>query len=315
MKSSLAVMTENKMLLAFPILISTLTAFMVLLFLTPVAFQRTGYGYGSAEHWKAVGNSVVNLNAVSNQNRAASSDDSQGAQPDSSRRVGITAVRPLALAYFALMYFASMFLATFLNVAFYHEILNALNGGQVSIMGGIQFACTKWKIILMWALFAGLVGMIIRALEQRFGMIGQLMMRLLGAVWSVACVFVIPVIVTEEETANPVEVLKKSALTLTRTWGESLIGYAGVSIGGGIIMLASLLWLGAGIFVAVNLHSMLLGALVVVSWLVGVCILSYLMGIASQIFRCALFLYATRGTLPDPYNEEMMALAWKVKKG
>ena len=315
LKSSLAVMMENKLLLAFPILISTLTLFMGLLFLTPVAFQRTGYSYGSAEHWKAVGNSIVNLSALSNQNHAASSDDSQGAQTGSSRRVGITAVRPLALAYFALMYFASMFLATFLNVAFYHEILNALNGEPVSIMGGIQFACTKWKIILMWALFAGLVGMIIRALEQRFGAIGQIMMRILGAVWSVACVFVIPVIVTEEETANPIEVLKKSALTLTRTWGESLIGYAGVSIGGGIIMVASLVWLGAGIFVATNLHSLALGALVVLSWLVGVCIMSYLMGIASQIFRCALFLYATKGTLPDPYHEDMMALAWKVKKG
>ena len=203
---------------------------------------------------------------------------------------------------------------TFFNVAFYNEILAALSGQPVSIGRGLKFACTRWKAVLMWTLFAGLVGMIIRALEQRFGVIGQVMMRLLGAVWSVACVFVIPVIVTEEETANPIEVLKKSALTLTRTWGESLIGYAGVSIGGGIIMLASLLWLGAGIFVATSLHSVALGALAVLSWLVGVCILSYLMGVASQIFRCALFLYATRGTLPDPYNEEMMALAWKMKK-
>src|SRR5260221_10743785 len=69
LKSSLAVMMENKLLLAFPILISTLTIFMAMLFLTPVAFQRTGYSYGSAEHWKAVGNSIVHLNAVSNDNR------------------------------------------------------------------------------------------------------------------------------------------------------------------------------------------------------------------------------------------------------
>jgi len=54
--------------------------------------------------------------------------------------VGITAVRPLALAYFALAYFASMFLATFLNVAFYHEILNALNGGR-SVHHGWNSIC------------------------------------------------------------------------------------------------------------------------------------------------------------------------------
>lgn len=38
------------------------------------------------------------------------------------------------------------------------------------------------------------------------------------------------------------------------------------------------------------------------------------MSVASQIFRCALFLYASDGTLAAPYTEEMMALAWKHKK-
>jgi len=38
------------------------------------------------------------------------------------------------------------------------------------------------------------------------------------------------------------------------------------------------------------------------------------MGIASQIFRLGLVLYATKGTLPEPYHADMMALAWKMKK-
>jgi hypothetical protein len=52
----------------------------------------------------------------------------------------------------------------------------------------------------------------------------------------------------------------------------------------------------------------------VLGWLAGIFILSYLMSVASQIFRCALFLYAANGILPEPYNEEMMTLAWKVRK-
>ncbi|MDB6065525.1 MAG: hypothetical protein JWR26_1733 [Pedosphaera sp.] len=318
-KTSLIVMMQNKKLLAFPVLITTLSLFLVLLFLVPVAFQPTGHGYTSVEHWKAVGNSLykVDTTATTSSSNLAQSPSSQSSQSSESygvTRTAITRIRPLAYGYFALMYFTSMFLATFLNVAFYKQILNALSGQPVSIMGGIQFACTKWKIILMWTLFAGLVGFIIKMLAERFGFIGEMVMKLIGAVWSVACVFVIPVIITEEETANPVVVLKKSALTLTKTWGESLIGYAGVSIGGGIIMVASLFYLAAGIALSVALHSFLIGGVAVASWLLGMCVLGYLSSVASQIFRCALFLYATQGNLPQPYNAEMMNLAWKMKK-
>ncbi|MDB6023206.1 MAG: conserved hypothetical rane protein, partial [Pedosphaera sp.] len=285
----------------------------VILFLNPIAFRPTVYGYTSDRHWEAVGNSIyrIDSNRTSNASSQAAPDGSGYSRYHKS---GLFGFRPVAAAYFAAMYFASMFLATFLNVAFYREILNALSGRPVSILDGIRFACTKWKIILMWTLFAGIVGFIIKSLEQRFGWIGEIIMRLIGTVWSIACVFVIPVIITEEQTSNPFVVLKKSAQTLTKTWGESLIGYVGVSFGSTILLLLSLCWLGTGIAVAVMLHSIWLGAAAVLSWLMLLIAFSYLMSVASQIFRCALFLYASQGTLPHPYNEEMMTLAWKMKK-
>lgn len=298
-------MMHNKTLLLFPILVSVLSVFIFILFMMPVAFQRTGYGLSSADHWKAVGNSIYSTQPSSGNDAGA---------PANAVSQRVAGIKPIALIYFVIMYFVSMFAATFLNVAFYREILNALRGEPVSIMGGLQFAATKWKIILMWTLFAGVVGFIIKTLEQRFGFFGQIIMKLIGAVWSIACVFVIPVIVTEQETANPFAVLKKSAQTLTKTWGESLTGYVGVSMGGSIIMLLSFVWLGSGIVLAVVLHSILLGVAAVLSWLLFIIVFSYLIGVASQIFRCALFLYASQGALPHPYTEEMMALAWKTKK-
>lgn len=308
-KSSLAVMMQHKVLLIFPILTVALTTFIAILFLTPVAFYPTGYSYTSGEHWMAVGEKIGF--SRSQQTTVTAPPTSHGWSHSS--RSSFT-MKPVAMAYFAVAYFSSMLLATFLNVAFYREIMNALSGQPVSISEGIRFAFTKWKIIVMWTLFAGLVGFIIKSLEERFGWFGEIILRFIGTVWSVACVFVIPVIVTEEETANPIIVLKKSAQTLKKTWGESLIGYAGVSAGSTVILLLSLLWLGAGVAAAVMLHSILVGILAVASWLVGLMIFSYLAGIASQIFRCALYLYASQGTLPRPYNEEMMSLAWKFKK-
>lgn len=302
-RSSLVVMRRDKKLLLFPILTTAITIFIAVIFLMPVAFRPTGYGYATAEHWKAVGNSVYDVDWQ----KHTSADGS-------SQNLTVKGVKPLALGYFALMYFVSMFFATFFNVAFYQQILNALSGQPVSIMGGLQFASTKWKIILMWTLFAGLVGFIIKTLEERSGLVGRWILKLLGTAWSIACVFVIPVIITEQETTNPLVVLKKSALTLTRTWGESLIGYAGVSLGGSLIFFGSILLLGGGIAVSVLLHLWWLAVLVFLGWLAGIFILSYLMSVASQIFRCALFLYASNGILPEPYNEEMMALAGKVRK-
>ena len=306
-------MLQNKTLLAFPILTAVLSVFLVLLFLTPVAFERTGYSYGTAEHWKAVANNFYSV-----QNETSSSTDASGSHSFTTTRnfnAGLNGVKPLGLAYFAVTYFATMFLATFLNVAFYHEILNALRGQPVSMVSGLQFATTKWKIILLWTLFAGLVGLIIKILEERVGFVGQWILRLIGAVWSIACVFVIPVIITEEQTANPFVVLKKSATILTKTWGESLIGYVGVSLGGSLIMGLSAVWLVAAISGAVVLHSLVLGIAAVVIWLAAIIVLNYLMSVASQIFRCALFLYASQGSLPEPYTQEMMNMAWKVKKG
>lgn len=316
-KSSLIVMMQHKTLLLFPMLIAVLSTFMVILFLTPVAFQRTGYSYGSAQHWLAVSKSIVDFQSgnTSVGSSPAAQAGSQNYNYNSRRnfRAG-TVLKPVAAVYFAVMYFATMVLATFLNVAFYREILNALSGQPVSIMEGLRFAATKWKIILLWALFAGLVGFIIKALEERFGWFGEWIMRFIGAVWSIACVFVIPVIVTEEQTSNPFVVLKTSAQTLTRTWGESLIGYAGVSLSSSLLLIMSVFWLAAGIAASVWLRSLWLGAAVVLGWLMALIVFSYLMSVASQIFRCALFLYATQGTLPNPYNEGMMSLAWKTKK-
>ena len=308
-KTSLTVMQRDKKLLLFPILTTIFTLAIALLFICPVAFQPTGHSYLSAEHWKAAANSVF----VVNYTHVSSTPTPEQPTRSADTEFNVGGVRPLGVAYFALMYFVFMFCATFFNVAFYHQILTALNGQPVSLSGGLRFAVSKWQAILMWTLFAGLVGYLIQTLERRLSFIGQLILKLIGTAWSIACVFVIPVLITED-TANPFQVLKKSALTLTKTWGESLIGYAGVSFGGTIIILMSLVWLAGGIAFSVAYHLYWLTVLVVLVWLVMVILWSYILSVASQIFRCALFVYASQGALPAPYTQDMLALAWTQKK-
>jgi hypothetical protein len=296
-KSSLTVMMQNKTLLVFPIVSFVCTVLIVLFFLMPVAFQPTGHSITTAQHWERVYHS-----AVQSTGNSVADEDTGLTSPKEELRL-----QPKAWAYLVALYFVCMFVATFFNVACYSQIMGALKGQSVSLSAGLQFAATKWKAILFWTMFAGAVGYIIKSLEERFGLIGRLVMRLVGTAWSVASIFVIPVLVTEQETDNPLAMLKKSALTLKQTWGETLIGYVGVNFGGLILLIISIVYLGAGVLLSVLLNTGWIIGIMAFVWLISVLLLAYLMGVASQIFRCALFVYATHGSIPEPYTPALLS--------
>ncbi len=294
-KSSLSIIARNKKLLVFPVVIFSMTVIIVLFFLAPPLLRPTGYSYTQAEHWRAISHSLF-----------TQSDGQQGAHSG-----GFT---PEAIVYLVFLYFVAMFFATFFNVAFYNEILAALGGQPVSIRRGLKFACTRWRAVLMWSLLAGLVGLVIKAIEQRLELAGQIIARLIGLAWSVASVFVIPIIVREEAGANPVNMLKKSAGFLKRTWGEALIGYVGLSFANVLIMIASIVLLTGALFASSALNNFWLFGIVLVLWLFTIFAWGYLTSVASQVYKGALYLYASEGVIPEPYNQEMLNMAWKYKK-
>jgi type II secretory pathway component PulF len=51
-KNSLSIMTRNKQLLVFPIIVFLFTMLIVLFFLAPVVLRPTGFTYTSAQHWQ-----------------------------------------------------------------------------------------------------------------------------------------------------------------------------------------------------------------------------------------------------------------------
>lgn len=303
LKSSFAVMLDHPKLLVFPAAITACTFAILLFFLVPVAVQPTGHRYTEKAHWRAVAESVFTRDSL---DRAAAARPGENTQP----RLALT---PQAAAYLALVYFASMFLATFFTTAFYHEILGALRGEGVSLRGGLRFAFTKLPAILLWSLFAGAVGYLIKSLEERVGLVAKLVLRFIGVAWSVAAVFAVPVIVLEEEK-NPLAVLRRSAETIRKTWGESLAGFAGLQLGVLILLMWTVGILGIGIFLGVRLKepAVILGS--VGLWIAALAAFVYTFGVAGHIFRCALYLFAATGQVPGTFDREAMDLAWKIKK-
>lgn len=293
-KCALQVVTANKKLLLFPCLTSVFTIVVLVLIVTPLAFWNTGHSLTEAAHWQALGSAIFNLNETGG-----------GAEVE---------LRWTGYAIVAALYLVSVFLATFFNVAFFNEIIHALNGQPVSIAGGLRFAVARLKAIVMWSLLTGIVGLAIKFLEERVGLVGRLILKLVGVAWAVATVFTIPVIVRDEKNANPLLILKTSAGILRKTWGESLAGYVGIQLASMLVGVCSVLLLIAFIALSVVMQSATIAFVALPLWIAFMIVFAYLMGVLSQVYRGALFMYATEGVVPAPFVAEHMQMAWKTKK-
>lgn len=303
LEHTVEILGSNLKLLLFPILTLIATSCIFLFFLGTFILQPTGHAYTEKAHWTGVLSSVFTKDSID--------QVSQPMKPGERRELQLNKV---GLVIAAGIYFLAMFLATFFNVAFYHEILEALHGRPVGIIQGISFAFSKLKPILFWSLLAGLIGYLIKQLESRFGLMGKIIIRVIGLTWSVASVFAIPLIVTEEETSsNPIQILKSSAQLLKKTWGETLIGFTGINIIVLFALLSSLMAV-VGIFIlSVSLHSPMIIAITWVTWIFFIFGFIYFTNVATNIFHCALFVFASTGEIPTGYSKEMMDLPWKRK--
>ena len=326
-KASITVTLRHRKLLWFPVLTTFLTALIALFFLSamalPVVLHHTGYHLNQKQHWVALKDYYLPAPAVQPKSQDPATGASKAlsilltghsAGTDKSGHPVAAHGFPWGSLCLLTIYFVSMFLATFFNVAFYSEIIAALNGKGVSFRRGFVTARSRLLSILAWSLLAGVVGWIIRTIEQRLPLAGRIVTGLIGMAWSIAAVFVIPVIIQEQPMLNPIKILRQSALTLKRTWGEGLIGYLGFSAGSMVIFVCSLLPLLLAVGVALLIKSIWFIAIAGVIWVFGLLFMAYVSGVASHVYRCALYMYATEGVVPEPYNQELLDMAWKVKK-
>jgi len=319
-KASIALTLRHRKLLWFPFLTTLFTLVIALFFISaialPLVMTHTGYRWNQKEHWKTL---MQDYN-IATQHQPASNHtvNTTGAPatvpPQTATASAMAFFLPANVVYLIPLYFLSMFLATFFNVAYYSEIIAALNGRGVSIRRGLGVARSRLPSILAWSLLAGLVGWLIQTIQDRLPFIGKLVTGLIGIVWSVATIFAIPVIIQEQSIRNPVKILQQSAGTLKRTWGEGLLGYIGFSAGNWAVFLVSLIPLLLVSGLAYLTHAKWIFGIALVLWIVCLLAVAYVASVASHIYRCSLYLYAAEGVIPEPYNQELMDTAWRIKK-
>jgi hypothetical protein len=315
LKTAFAILFREKKLLAFPFIASGLALVLALFFIAPIALYPSGHSYLSGAHWSVIGGRISEAFLQSGPAASPHHPLAIGVASGFAGGSRIIFQHWWVTLFFGVTYFISMFLATFCNVAFYHEIMRALNGNAISIRRGFQFAKMRWRAILMWSLFAGLVGYIIQAIEQRVGFLGKLIAGFIGFAWSVACIFAIPTLVRDTETTNPIQLLQHSAGTLKRTWGELVVGFIGFNVAAVFIMIPMVICvIVIASFSGFSHHfSILCPLLIFFTTFLMILPLTWIKNLVNAIYRCALFIYATEGVIPEPFDKALLDSAWKVK--
>src|SRR5258706_10743265 len=138
-----------------------------------------------------------------------------------------------------LFYFSQYFVIFFFNAALVGAAMMRLDGGNPSFADGMRIATSKVGAIAGYALVAATVGMILRAIQERVGFIGRIIVGLLGASWTVATYMVVPVLVARD--VGPIDGVQESSALLKKTWGENVIGQLGLAAAFGFIFFGVML--------------------------------------------------------------------------
>ena len=185
----------------------------------------------------------------------------------------------------------------FCNAAFTAATLIRLSGGQVTVGEAFEVAVARLPAIVGYSMIGATIGLVIRVVEERVGILGRLIGVAVGLAWAVATFLVVPVLVVEN--VGPVEGIKRSMSMLRRTWGEGLVCRVGIGAASGLISLAFVLACGIVVAIAVQIGSVPLIVMSVLAAIAGLIAIGVISRTLAGIFTAALYAYATgRGTMP-----------------
>lgn len=194
--------------------------------------------------------------------------------------------------------------AVFFNVSLAGAAAQVLDGQDATVASGVAVARTRLPAIAGWALMIASVNIIIRALQERLGPVGDLILGGIAVAWGLVTFLAIPVIALEN--TGPIETLRRSAGIFRERWGEQVTGQFSI---GGIVLLFT--FLPAAALVAIGLavdNGVLLGVLIAVA-VVLVIVGAIVSAALSQIFAVALYRYAIGQGATGAFTEDVLASA------
>lgn len=185
-------------------------------------------------------------------------------------------------------------------------------GESATVGDGIAVANSRLGAICGWAALSTAIAVVIGALENQGGALGDIAGRLVGAAWSLVTFLSVPVIAIEG--TGPFATLKRSAALFRERWGQQITG--NIAIGGVVFLLGflpgiALIVVGVVIWPSVGFA----GAVLIVIGALAICVALLVSKALSGIFGVALYRYATDGEVIGGFSQEDLESAVRPKRG
>lgn len=210
--------------------------------------------------------------------------------------------------YWFFLYLLLAYITIFFNTALISAAHERLTGGDPTLGSALRGAARRAGRILPWAIISAVVSIVLRALEERAGFVGRIVVSLVGMAWAVVTFLVLPIIVVEGIGAGAA--VKRSAELFRRTWGENLGAQFGMGMVGLLLMLPALAVGGLGLSLGGGISLVLVG--IGVAWVMATAVV---MAALSGIYQTALYHFAVGGATPGGFFEsELLAEAFRPRK-
>jgi hypothetical protein len=203
-----------------------------------------------------------------------------------------------------LMYVLTYAIGIFFQAAVVAGATERMTGGDPTVGSALAAAGRRIGPILMWAVVAATVGMALRAIQDRVGFLGKIIAGLIGAAWSLATFFVVPVLVLEDRSIG--ESFTRSMGVFKKTWGETVVGET--SLGAAAVCAWVTLVAIAGLLAYV------IGVMAVAVVLVGAVFLMVFFSALQGVYVASLYQYATTGLTPPGFDKTLLDHAFAPKK-
>lgn len=210
-------------------------------------------------------------------------------------------------------YFVNYAVIFFFNTALVGAAMIRLEGGDPTVADGFRIATSKLPAILGYAAIAATVGMILRAIEERAGVIGKWVAGFIGMAWTVVTFLTVPVLVTRD--VGPIDAIKESASMLKKTWGENVIGQGGVGLVFGLVqVLIVFATIALAVLVGGGTKNWAATASVVGLGIIAMVLVGLVQSALSGIYSAALYRYAAGESVGGGFDGPLLQAAFAPKK-
>jgi hypothetical protein len=206
-----------------------------------------------------------------------------------------SAMKPVGWVLVAVGYLALAFVQTYFLAGLVAGADARLSGRTTSVRDALDVANSRLHRLLPWAVVTATVTLIINQLERQ-GVVGQIIGSLVGLAWNLITFLTIPILVIEDIGVGAA--LRRSKDLFKKTWGENVVGQAGLGIVGFLLMIPGAIVIALAVATGSWVIGIPIGAIGAVWIIVSATVVAALSG----IYRTALYRFASTGTVPAEFE-------------